>query len=203
MKTMRAKKTDTELRQDQIAIAALELIATEGIHALSIAGIAGRVGIVPSAVYRHFKSKDDILDAVLNHLRERLLSNVEIVRKKTTDSLEQLRSLLILHAQLLDQNRAIPHVVFSGGIHTGHPEHKAKVRDIVSSYLGKVRTIVREGQRDGTIRDDIEPETASLMFLGILLPAVVARSVSGDRFNVTRHAKKAWPVFRRSIAAAE
>lgn len=203
MKKMRAKKTDTEIRQDQIAVTALDLIAKEGIQALSIAAIASRVGIVPSAIYRHFKSKDDILGAVLNHLHDRLLRNVEIVRRETGDSLERLWSLLMLHAQLLAENKAIPHVVFSSGIHTGHPDHKAKVRDIVSHYLGKVQMIVWEGQRNGAIRGDIEAETVSLMFLGLILPAVVARSVSGDRFDVLKHAEKAWPAFRRSIVAAE
>jgi len=62
---MRAQKTETGARQGQIIEAALELIDAEGVSALSIVGIAERVGIVPSALYRHFKSKEDVLDAVL------------------------------------------------------------------------------------------------------------------------------------------
>jgi len=59
---MRAQKTETEVRQEQIIEAALELIGAEGVGALNIAGIAEQVGIVPSALYRHFKSKDVVLD---------------------------------------------------------------------------------------------------------------------------------------------
>lgn len=44
---------------------ALDLISVEGVPSLSIVGIAERVGIVPSALYRHFKSKDHVLDGVL------------------------------------------------------------------------------------------------------------------------------------------
>ena len=61
---MRAPKVNTEIRQEQIAEAAIELIAAEGVNSLSIAGIAERVGIVPSAFYRHYKSKDEVLDAI-------------------------------------------------------------------------------------------------------------------------------------------
>ena len=80
---MRAPKINTEIRQEQIAEAAIELIAAEGVNSLSIAGIAERVGIVPSAFYRHYKSKDEVLDAILDQLRIKLLGNVTAVRKES------------------------------------------------------------------------------------------------------------------------
>ena len=43
---MRAQKTQTEIRKEQILRAALEMIAEKGVYALSITGIAERVGIV-------------------------------------------------------------------------------------------------------------------------------------------------------------
>jgi AcrR family transcriptional regulator len=47
---MRATKTNTAIRQDQIATSALALIARQGFHRLSIAGIAREVGVVPSDI---------------------------------------------------------------------------------------------------------------------------------------------------------
>ncbi|MBI2220156.1 MAG: helix-turn-helix transcriptional regulator [Acidobacteria bacterium] len=55
-----ALKLDTEIRQEQIAQAALAVVARHGIRRLSIASVARRVGIVPSAPYRHFENKDDL-----------------------------------------------------------------------------------------------------------------------------------------------
>ena len=57
---MRAEKTDTETRRGQITEAAIALISDGGINNLNIAGIAEKIGIVPSAVYRHFKNKEEI-----------------------------------------------------------------------------------------------------------------------------------------------
>jgi len=50
---MRALKTKTEIRQEQIAQAALRLIAKHRYHQLSVASLAKEVGVVPSAIYRH------------------------------------------------------------------------------------------------------------------------------------------------------
>ncbi|MFA5159242.1 MAG: TetR/AcrR family transcriptional regulator [Candidatus Omnitrophota bacterium] len=197
---MRAQKIETEARQEQIIEAALELIGADGVNALSIAGIAERVGIVPSALYRHFKSKDDVLDAVLELIRTRLLANVTQVREETPDALPRLKSLLMRQVRMLSENRAIPHVVFSDGIYTGHPERKAKVATIITSYLCKIQKIVEEGIQDGSIRRDVVPTTASVMFLGMILPAAILRNVSEGGFDVIAHAQNAWPAFVRCIA---
>jgi AcrR family transcriptional regulator len=49
----RAQKVKTEIRQEQIAGAALELIAMRGLDELNIGALARQVGVVPSAIYRH------------------------------------------------------------------------------------------------------------------------------------------------------
>jgi AcrR family transcriptional regulator len=196
---MRAQKTETEVRQEQIIEAALELIGSEGVYALSIAGIAERVGIVPSALYRHFKSKDDVLDAVLDLIKRRLLVNVAEVREETPEALHRLRSLLMRHARMLSENRAIPHVVFSDGVYTGHLERKAKVAEIITSYLSEIQKILEEGKKEGTIREDVVPRTAAVMFLGMVLPAAVLWNVSGGKFDMLAHAENAWPAFARCI----
>ncbi len=197
---MRAKKTASHIRQEQIVEAALDIIATEGLHALSIAGIAKRVGIVSSALYRHYNGKEEVLDAVLVFIRKRLMSNVDHVVKETRDPLQRLKRILMRHARMLDENRAIPHVVFSDWIYTGHPERKAKVADIITGYLGIIREIIKEGKNDGTIRPDTDTEAASVMFLGMILPAAVLSNVSEGRFDMVKHAENAWPIFVRCIA---
>jgi AcrR family transcriptional regulator len=198
---MRAPRTNTEARQEQLAEAAMDMIATEGVNALSIAGIAERVGIVPSAFYRHYKSKDDVLDAILDQLRNKLLGNVAAVRKETGKSTERLKRLMQRHVGLLAENHVIPQIVFSDSFYAGHPERKNKVKGIVSAYLREVQQMVVEGQKDGTISNGVSPETVSVMFLGMVLPTAVLGNVAGGRFDVNRYVENAWPVFKRGIIA--
>lgn len=197
---MRAKKTETEIRQEQIITAALELIGAEGIASLSIAGIAQRVGIVPSALYRHFQSKDAVLDAILESIRYRLMGNVTEVMNETPGALQRLESLLMRHARLLSENRAIPYIVFSDGFFAGHPERKKKVSDIVADYLGRIQIIVEEGMRKGSIRKDVVPATISMMFLGMILPVAMLSNIFKGHADLVAHAESAWPVFARSIS---
>jgi AcrR family transcriptional regulator len=197
---MSAQKIDTEIRQEQIAQATLDIIGSHGIRALSIAAIASRIGIVPSAIYRHFPSKADVLNAALDLVRERLLSNVTLVREEKTDALDRLQTILMRHSRLLQENQAIPHIVFSESIFSDSIERKAKVKSIITGYLKRIEKIVREGQQAGQIRKEIDPITVAMTFMGIILPGAILRKVTDGVFDLTLHVERAWKIFRRGIS---
>jgi AcrR family transcriptional regulator len=193
------EKLRTEIRKEQIAQAALSLIVSHGMRKLSIARVARRVGLVPSAIYRHFKNKDEVLDAALEFIQNRLLDNVKEVYEETTDPMERLRQLLMRHVKLIRENQAIPLVIFSEEIYHGSPERKARVRRIMQGYLDKVGDIVRQGQLEGRIRSEVDPKTVSLMFIGLFQPAAILWHMSDGGFDVTKHTEKAWKVFSKAI----
>lgn len=198
---MADQKLDTHIRQEQIAEAALELVASRGVGQLSIAAVARRVGLVPSGIYRHFKGKDEVLDAVLDLIRARLMANVEAVRAETADPVERLRRLLMRHVRFIRQGRAIPRIIFSDDVHSGHPDRRDRVHRIARGYLGEVARFVREGQQSGQIRPALDPETVSVMFLGMVVPAGILWHLTDGGFDVTQHAGRAWGMFHAAIAA--
>jgi AcrR family transcriptional regulator len=199
---MAREKLETEIRQEQIAQAALSLIATHGIKGLSVAAVARRVGLVPSGIYRHFTGKDEVLGIALDFIGERLLANVHAVAAETEEPLERLHRLLMRHVRMLQQNQGILRVIFSEDAHGGDPARKAKVLRMIQAYLDAIAGIVRDGQRQERIRADIEPITAALMFLGLIQPAAILWHISDGGFDVTHHVAKAWKVFRGELAAA-
>ena len=198
---MRAAKINTEVRQEQIAEAAMEMIAAGGLSGLSIAGIAARVGIVPSAVYRHYKGKEAVLDAVLDLLRSRMLANVEAVRAETPDALERLRSLLVRHMMMLAATPAFTHVVFAHFSQGDHVERWSGLHDMMCAYLQEIARIIEQGQQEGVIRNDIPSRTAAVLFIGLVLPAAMLHRLSGGEFDPSAHVNAAWPVFMRGLTA--
>jgi AcrR family transcriptional regulator len=196
---MAIEKLDTQIRQEQIAEAALSLVGSQGMKNLSIAGVARRVGLVPSGIYRHFRSKDEVLEAALDLIGSRLLNNVVTASRKTSDRLECLKLLLMGHVRLIRENEAIPRLVFSDEVYGGHPARKAKMHGIITRYLAEVAKIVREGQQSGQIRSDVDPDMISVMFLGLIQPGAILWHLSGEKFDVTKHAERAWKVLREAL----
>ncbi len=196
---MRAGRLDTRMRKDQIAQAAVQLVATRGLRALSMAGLARRVGLVPSAIYRHFSGKEEVLDAMLEHLGRRLLSNLDLAADEAEDPVERLHRLLVRHVQLIRANQAIPRIIFSEGVFGDRPARKTWMRGLIFRYLDGIAGFVLEGQRAGRIRADVDPRAAAVTFLGLILPPAVLWNLTDGEFDVTRQTARGWSVFRAGI----
>jgi AcrR family transcriptional regulator len=198
---MPREKLHTEVRRDQLADATLAVMGEHGLRGLSVAAVARRVGLTPSAIYRHFASKDAMLDAVLDRLRERLHGAIAASRAETDDPVEALHRLLSRHMQLLRRNAALPRVVLSDDYHVGHPERRQRLLGVFTGYLDGVADIIRQGQRLGRIRTDVNARSLAILFLGLIQPAGVLWTLSDGRFDITGQARAAWPVFEQALRA--
>jgi AcrR family transcriptional regulator len=196
------RKRDTKVRQEQIASAALAIIAQHGLRRTSVASVARRVGLVPSAIYRHYRGKDEILDAVLDLVRDRLLDNLRRVTTETPDAIARLQRLLSLHVSLLTTQPGILRVIFSEEIAGGKSARRARVFRTVRAYLTGVEDIIRQGQAAGSVKADIDPPTLALMFLGLIQPAAILAHLSDGELDVTTHVQKAWNVYAGALRPA-
>ena len=57
-------------RKEEILIAALNLFARAGYEAVSVSQIAGELGMTKGALYRHYKSKKDIFNCIVERMKQ-------------------------------------------------------------------------------------------------------------------------------------
>jgi AcrR family transcriptional regulator len=195
-------KLETRIRRDQIAEATLALVAEQGLREISVAAVARRVGIAPSALYRHYPGKDAILDAVLERIRERMHGMVAAVSDGPGDAVDALHRLLAVHTALVSENRALFPVLVSDAFHSGSAARRRRVFAVLSGYLERVAALARRGQREGSIRRDVPPRTLALMFLGIVQPPAMLAVLSGGTFDPRRPGREAWALFEQTLRAA-
>lgn len=196
---MTKKRLGTEIRQDQIAEAALDIVRYEGIRALNVAAVAEKVGIVPSAVYRHYKNKSQIVSAVLQLIQTRLNTHFKDVVKLDIEPVEKLHLLLNRHIELIRMNNAIPRIIFSEEVLGGMPEKQQQLYGIIQDVIRNVSAIVTEGQKKGMIRKDLPPENIAVSFLGMIQPAAIIWTLSNGEFDLVQHSQNAWKLYSEAI----
>jgi AcrR family transcriptional regulator len=80
----------------EVILDAAETVAEQGFAALSMRAVAARLGAVPMALYNHFATKEQLVDALL----DRVLGRFEPA-SATGDSIEDLRRFARAHRRLL------------------------------------------------------------------------------------------------------
>lgn len=198
---MRAKKTGTETRKKQIAQAALRIISEQGLDDFGVAAVARMVGVAPSAIYRHFKGKDEVLEAAMSLIKERIVENVAAVCAETDDPVEQLKKLLSRHVAMVRDIRAVPRVLFaSDKLTPSYLDRKAGAQEILDMYLFRVSEIIRRGQERGRIRKDVDADSLSMMFVGMMMPSNLMWHVTDGKFDVTGYSRRVWRIFEDVIS---
>ena len=196
---MSTEKLDTEIRREQIAQATLEVIAAKGLAKVSVAAVAKRVGVVPSALYRHFKGKDEVLDAAMEMILGRLLENVDAVLAERAAPLDHLKQLLDRHIRMVRENRGIPQILLSQDFYAQRPDRRKWVHEGMRAYLARVAELVREAQQVGQADPDLDADTVSVIFLGLIQPPAILWHMSNGAFDADGQAARAWPFFLRAI----
>ena len=86
------KSGGRRLDRATIIAAGLELADTTGSASLSIRDLGAKLGTDPTAIYRHFRSKDDLMGALLDELTVRSLAAVTAPPEDWQERLRQLAS---------------------------------------------------------------------------------------------------------------
>ena len=196
---MAKQRLETAIRHEQIAEAALDIVRSDGVKGLNVAAVAQKVGIVPSAVYRHFKNKSEIVNAVLKLIKTRLNQNYHDVIQRNLEPVEKLNIVLSRHIELIASNNAIPRIIFSEEVIGGMPEKRQQLYGIIQDVIQHVASIIAEGQKKGSIRKDIPAENIAVSFLGMIQPAAIIWNMSDGEFDLVQHSKNAWKLFLDAI----
>ncbi|NMD17381.1 MAG: TetR/AcrR family transcriptional regulator, partial [Synergistaceae bacterium] len=96
-----AVRLDTEIRREQIISAALGLIGEKGLRNLRMPDIAQKVDLVPSALYRHFSGKQELVLAIVDSIRASLEKHLARSGEETPDPLERLEFIMDEHLKMI------------------------------------------------------------------------------------------------------
>lgn len=196
---MSRKRLSSTLRQQQILDTTLDIIAEKGLGGVSTSEIAQRVGIVPSALYRHFESKEALIDALLDRTHMILFENVRKMTLKKSDPKEDLKSLFLLHLEFIRKNPGMPKLVFSDAAVFGPPERKEKVLSIVKNYMNKLTEIAEKGRREGDFLQDISPEAVAFSMVSFVQYVGLISNLSEGKTDIGELAEQAWSYIERGI----
>jgi len=150
-----ALRRDAQRNRDRLVAGAGELFAADGID-VSVEEITRRAGVGMGTLYRHFPTKEDLVDAVLE---EALETYVELARKAAgaEDAWAGFTGFLERGLELHASNRGLMDLIStSAGARARAQATRERVRPLL-------RGLVARAQAEGRLRTDFSAEDIPLL----------------------------------------
>ena len=189
---------DSDVRRHQIVQTARRIVASQGIAHLTIHGLAQEVGVSEGAIYRHFKSKDEILLVLIKEIEHNLLEDISESLKPRDTSINQLWHLMQRHFSSPNRN-GVSFVRITEALRFENPQVKQATRQMLENYLDTLANALRAGVRNGEVSAEIDPRAAALMFFGITEASVTLWSFNNRAHPLTQHSAALWTMFRNAL----
>jgi len=169
----------SEVRQLELIDAALHIIATKGIAALSTRSLASEVNLSTGAIFRHFASLDALLDAVVTRVEAVIQSTYP---SPTLPPVERLARFIEARSTAVGKEPGILRLVVSKQFHLALPKGgSARLMACVQKTRAFVLDCLREGQESGELRTDQPAENLAIIVMGTVQMLAVAPSKARQR----------------------
>lgn len=168
----------TEERRVEIADAALKVIAEKGIAAFTMEQLAREVGLSAGSLFRHFRSKEEILGAAV----ERAVALLRLTFPEPgLPPLERLRAFFYARTRLVGNTAGIAQLVFSEQfIKALDEESRKRLSEITIASQRFIAEVIAEGQASGQIRRDLSPQALARLMMGGAFVAIFLQKTQAD-----------------------
>ncbi|MBW7867253.1 MAG: TetR/AcrR family transcriptional regulator [Brumimicrobium sp.] len=177
-------------RQIEIMEAATNRISKYGIQNLTIKTLAEDIGLSEPALYRHFKSKNEILLSVLEYFKMEMQNRIQSIQFKEDDSYaERLRLIFNSQLQTFTNKPSIVSVIFAESIFHFDENLSNKVAEIMDLMQNYVLENVKNGQENGQYSKVIGASTLTTIIIGGMRMTVLKWKLSGHKSNLMKDGK--------------
>ena len=155
---------NAEERKMEILDTAEHLFETQGFDNTSTNDILNEIGIARGTLYYHFKSKEEILDAIISRLTRQLLEKAKkLIEKKNVPLSQQLTLIMLkLNVSCGNFNHKILEQVHKPQNALMHQKIQAH---LLSELTPLISTLIKEGIAQGIYQTDYPEEVAEMLFL--------------------------------------
>lgn len=178
-------------RQIEIIEAATKRIDEHGIQDLTIKTLAADLNLSEAALYRHFKSKNEILLGLLTYFIEEMKDRLDIIlSNKDRSPSELLKDLFDSQLKTFVQKPSVVSVIFSESIFQFNKELSSTVSSMMELMQNHIESIVKKGQANGSFSKIVGVSTTTTIIMGGMRITVLKWKLSGHKSDLIKDGNK-------------
>ena len=177
------ERQNTDLRQEQIKQAVLDIIYTDGLKNLSTRNLANRIGMSEGAIFRHFPTKQDIILSIIKDVQTDFIGQLRKIANSHMEPEVRLEKFVCETVNYLTKNKGITMLLFSEASHNNDVSMKSSLQQIFNNQKKLVSKIFLDGIAAGTWDESVPVESLAMLYMGIPVSLNIELILSGGEFH--------------------
>jgi AcrR family transcriptional regulator len=183
MAIKKQQRLSTQERKIQIKENILKIIFEEGMHKLSTRHLAQRIGISEGALFRHYPSKNAMIQGIIEDVSIELIENLKIISEKNIPAKERLEELICFTINYLHQKKGITLLLFTEASYKNENSLKSEMSHIYSSQKQYFTKIILDGITEGIWNANVNIENLATLYMGIPISMNIETILHIETFN--------------------
>ncbi len=169
---------------------------------ITTAAIADRMKLTQGAIFRHFPTKDAVMEAVMDWVASGLLRAVGGALARPGSSLAALEAAFHAHVAFVVAHPGAPRMLFGELQRAEKTATKKAAQILLKQYARRLVEVIDRGKEQGEIARAIDAPAAATLFIGAIQGLVMQSLLSGNISRLRAEAPAAFRLYRRAIASA-
>jgi TetR/AcrR family transcriptional regulator len=163
--------TDGQLRILKAVATLLENPANK----ITVQRIATEIHVTDGAIYRHYRSKDEIFEAIAAYMESNLLTPLNLAQQASTTTAKRLEMVFEQHMAFLEGHPGLARLLMGGGSTESGPLAE-RLKLLNAKVRAQIAQILKMGEAQGALALEVSPEQATEVLYGLLIGTAVALS---------------------------
>jgi AcrR family transcriptional regulator len=177
-------------RQLEIIEAAGEILTESGLAGLTTKNLAVKMGFGESALYRHFKSKEEIIVTMLQYLAADMDKRLTGCVAKLDNPAEKIKAVFNNQFDFFQKHPHFLVAVFSEGLLEESKQINAAIMQIMATKRKHLLPIIKQGQLEGVFETSAPAEDLLHIIMGSFRLHMLQWRMTDFSFDVKQKGNK-------------
>lgn len=152
-------------KRARILRGAIQVFARKGFYTARVSDIAKAAGVADGTIYLYFKNKDDILISLFEERFDHVIATLRAELPALPDPVARLRHMVELQLGTMERHRDLAEVI-TVNLRQSTRFLRQYAAPRFMQYLEIMSSVIADGQRDGSLRSDVNPLIVARMIFG-------------------------------------
>ena len=173
--------------KESLILSTIEVISEHGLQGLTTREVAKRQGISESTIFKHYKSKNELILAVLEYFAQYDQAIIESLALKEFKPIAAITYFVEAYVTYYENYPEITAITLSyeGLMH--ELELSDVVRVIISRRINTIQSLIEEAKRQNEIAKDVDTESLADLIIGLERMVILRWRFDNYTFSLKKH----------------